>query len=553
VTQGLADNPTWWRDAVVYQVYIRSFADGTGDGVGDIAGIRSRLPYLRDLGVDAIWITPWYPSPMNDGGYDVADYRDIAAEFGTLASADTLIRESHAHGLRVIIDVVPNHTSHRHRWFASALAAGPGSPERDRYLFRPGRGPNGDLPPNNWRSLFGGPGWTRVTERDGSPGDWYLHLFDVTQPDLNWSNRDVRDEFVDVLRFWFDRGIDGFRIDVAHGLVKDPALPDLPYDEETGRPVESHAAGAHPFNDRDDLQEIYQEWRTVADTYNPPRVFVAEAWVDSPERLMRYVHSERLHLAFDFDYLQAPWSGPDLRATIDSSRRARSPVEASNSWVLSNHDVERHLTRYGRKQTGASLAEDPSADAADVDLVLGTRRARAAIMLTLALPGGAYVYQGEELGLPQVLDLPESALRDPIWKRSEHTRRGRDGCRVPIPWTVRGPSFGFGVNGSWLPQPPAWGDHSVQIQRDDPDSMLELYRRLLRMRRELPALGEGDLTWLSDVGPDVLAFSREPEFACVVNLGSVPIELPEHSRVLVTSVPLVDGQLPTDAAAWLAT
>ena len=553
MTQGLADNPTWWRDSVVYQVYIRSFADGTGDGVGDIAGIRSRLPYLRDLGVDAIWITPWYPSPMNDGGYDVADYRDIAAEFGTLASADTLIRESHAHGLRVIIDVVPNHTSHRHRWFASALAAGPGSPERDRYLFRPGRGPNGDFPPNNWRSLFGGPGWTRVTERDGSPGDWYLHLFDVTQPDLNWSNRDVRDEFIDVLRFWFDRGIDGFRIDVAHGLVKDPTLPDLHYDEETGRPVETHAAGAHPFNDRDDLQEIYQEWRAVADTYNPPRVFVAEAWVDSPERLKRYVHPERLHLAFDFDYLQAPWSGPDLRATIDSSRRARAPVGASNSWVLSNHDVERHLTRYGRKQTATNLTEDPSADPADVDLVLGTRRARAAIMLTLALPGGAYVYQGEELGLPQVLDLPESALRDPIWKRSEHTRRGRDGCRVPIPWTVRGPSFGFGVNGSWLPQPPAWGDHSVQVQRDDPDSMLELYRRLLRMRRELPALGDGDLTWLPDIGPDVLAFSREPEFACAVNLGSVPIELPEHSRVLVTSVPLVDGQLPTDAAAWLAT
>ncbi|HEY9376314.1 MAG TPA: glycoside hydrolase family 13 protein, partial [Jiangellaceae bacterium] len=428
MTQGFADNPTWWHDAVIYQVYIRSFADGTGDGTGDIAGIRTRLPYLRDLGVDAIWITPWYPSPMNDGGYDVADYRDIAPEFGTLASADALIRDSHAHGLRVIIDIVPNHTSHRHRWFPAALAAGPGSRERARYVFRPGRGPNGDLPPNNWRSGFGGPGWTRVAERDGSPGEWYLHLFDVTQPDLNWSNREVRDEFVDVLRFWFDRGVDGFRIDVAHGLVKDPALPDLDYDEN-GRPVASHAAGAHPFNDRDDLQEIYEEWRAVADTYDPPRVFVAEAWVDSPERLVRYVHQERLHLAFDFDYLQAPWSGPELRATIEASRRARASVGASNSWVLSNHDVERHLTRYGRKETSASLITEPSADPADVDLVLGTRRARAAIMLTLALPGGAYVYQGEELGLPQVLDLPESALQDPIWKRSGHTRRGRDGCR----------------------------------------------------------------------------------------------------------------------------
>jgi alpha-glucosidase len=552
VTQGLADNPTWWRDAVVYQVYIRSFADGTGDGVGDIAGIRSRLPYLRDLGVEAIWITPWYPSPMNDGGYDVADYRDIAPEFGTLASADALIRDSHAHGLRVLIDIVPNHTSHRHRWFASALAAGPGSPERARYLFRPGRGADGDLPPNNWRSMFGGPGWTRVTERDGSPGEWYLHLFDVTQPDLNWSNPEVRDEFLDVLRFWFDRGIDGLRIDVAHGLVKDPTLPDLHYDEN-GLPAGSHAAGAHPFNDRDDLQEIYQEWRSVANAYDPPRIFVAEAWVDSPERLKRYVHTERLHLAFDFDYLLAPWSGPELRATIDSSRQARTSVGAANSWVLSNHDIERHLTRYGRKQTAARLQIDPPADPAQVDLALGTRRARAAIMLTLALPGGAYVYQGEELGLPQVLDLPESALRDPIWKRSGHTRRGRDGCRVPIPWTVRGPSYGFGVNGSWLPQPPGWGEYSVQSQRDDPNSMLELYRRLLRLHRELPALGEGEMHWLSTAGADVLAFTREPEFACVVNLGAVPTDLPDHSRVLVTSIPLVDGQLPTDAAAWLAT
>jgi alpha-glucosidase len=553
VTQRSTHNPGWWRDAVIYQVYIRSFADGTGDGIGDIAGIRSRVPYLRDLGVDAIWITPWYPSPMNDGGYDVADYRDIAPEFGTLASADALIHDAHAHDLRIVIDIVPNHTSHRHRWFAAALAAGPGSPERERYVFRPGRGPNGELPPNNWRSGFGGPAWTRVTERDGTPGEWYLHVFDVTQPDLNWSNQEVRDELVSVLRFWFDRGVDGFRIDVAHGLVKDPALPDLDYDEVTGRPVASHAAGAHPFNDRDDLQEIYQEWRAVADTYDPPRIFVAEAWVDSPERLVRYVHPERLHLAFDFDYLQAPWSGPELRTTIESSRRARGTVGASNSWVLSNHDVERHLTRYGRKETRGNIAEEPPADPAQVDLALGTRRARAAIMLTLSLPGGAYVYQGDELGLPQVLDLPESVLQDPIWKRSQHTRRGRDGCRVPIPWTVRGPSHGFGVNGSWLPQPPGWGDYSVQAQRDDPESMLELYRRLLRRRRELPALGDGDMRWLSPVGSDVLAFSREPEFACVVNLGTVPADLPDHSRVLITSVPLVDGQLPTDAAAWLAT
>jgi alpha-glucosidase len=539
----------WWHEAVIYQVYIRSFADGTGDGVGDVAGIRSRLPYLRDLGVDAVWITPWYPSPMNDGGYDVADYRDIAPEFGTLAGADALIRDAHAQGLRVIIDIVPNHTSHRHRWFAAALANGPGSPERARYLFRPGRGPGGDLPPNNWRSLFGGPGWTRVTERDGSPGEWYLHLFDVTQPDLDWSNPEVREEFADVLRFWFDRGIDGFRIDVAHGLVKDPLLPDLVYPDDADR----YPPGQHPHNDRDGVHEIYREWRAVADAYEPDRIFVAEAWVDTPERLARYVRPGELHSAFDFAYLQAPWSGPELRETIDAARQHIGSVGAPNTWVLSSHDVERHRTRFGRKSTAGSILEDPPADPAQVDLALGARRARAAVMLTLALPGSAYLYQGEELGLPQVLDLPESALRDPIWKRSGHTRRGRDGCRVPIPWTVRGPSYGFGINGSWLPQPPGWAEHSVQAQRDDPSSMLELYRTLLRVRREHPALGAGDLQWLPSAGPDVLAFSREPEFACVVNIGPVPADLPDHSRVLITSVPLVDGQLPTDAAAWLAT
>ena len=240
-----------------------------------------------------------------------------------------------------------------------------------------------------------------MTERDGTPGEWYLHLFDVTQPDLDWSNRDVRDEFVDVLRFWFDRGIDGFRIDVAHGLVKDPALPDLVY-ADNGEPFAvGHPPGHHPYNDRDGLREIYREWRTVADSYDDDRIFVAEAWVDTPDRLAPYVSPGQLHSAFDFAYLQAPWSGPKLRAIIDSSRRTIGSVGAHNTWVLSNHDVERHLTRFGRKMTAGSLLEDPPADPAQVDLALGTRRARAAVMLTLALPGGAYLYQGEELGLPR--------------------------------------------------------------------------------------------------------------------------------------------------------
>ena len=541
----------WWRDAVTYQVYIRSFADGTGDGVGDIAGIRSRLPYLRDLGVDAVWVTPWYPSPMNDGGYDVADFRDISPEFGTLAGADALIRDAHAAGLRVLLDIVPNHTSHRHAWFAAALASAPGSRERARYIFRPGVGADGLLPPNDWLSVFGGPAWTRVTERDGSPGEWYLHLFDTTQPDLNWSDRDVHEEFLDVLRFWFDRGVDGFRIDVAHGLVKQTGLPDLGYEDE--HLLEPPRIEDHPFWDRDGVHDIYREWREVADAYDPARVFVAEAWVDAPDRLADYVRGDELHTAFNFDYLRAPWSEPELRATIDSTVQSIGVVGAPTTWVLSNHDVERHVTRYGRKVTSALVGVDRAADAGPVDVALGLRRARAAALLTLALPGGAYVYQGEELGLHEVLDLPESALRDPIWKRSRHTLRGRDGCRVPLPWTTRGPSYGFGVGRCWLPQPPGWGALSVQAERDDPGSMLELYRTALRMRRELPALGDGRLRWLSDPGSDVLAFAREPEFACAVNMGPTPVDLPDHSRVLLSSVPLADGLLPTDAAVWLAT
>ncbi len=541
----------WWRSAVIYQVYIRSFADGSGTGVGDIRGIRSRLPYLRDLGVDALWITPWYPSPMLDGGYDVADYRGIAPEFGTLADAEALIRAAHGHGLRVIIDIVPNHTSDRHIWFRQALQAGPGSRERARYVFRPGRGEHGELPPNNWKSTFGGPAWTRVTERDGSPGEWYLHLFDSSQPDLEWGNPEVREEFIDILRFWFDRGVDGMRIDVAHGMIKHPDMPDLPVGQE-GEVIVPASTEDHPHWDRSDIHEIYRELRKVADSYDPPRVFVAEAWVDSPERLANYVRPGGLHTAFNFDYLLAPWSAPELRQTIDQTLNVFDKVGAPATWVLSNHDVERHVTRYGRQVTSATVGPAPHDDPGPPDEALGVRRARAAALLMLALPGSAYIYQGEELALPEVLDLPEHALRDPIWERSGHTRRGRDGCRVPLPWTTYGPSYGFGVNGSWLPQPPGWGARSVQAQQSDPNSMLNLYKEALRLRRDRHALGLGPLEWLPGYGEEVLAFRRAPDFACVVNFDAAPVELPEHNRVQLTSVPLQDGLLPSDAAAWLA-
>jgi alpha-glucosidase len=546
-------SPDWWRTAVTYQLYIRSFADGDGDGLGDVAGIRSRLAYLAGLGVDALWINPWYPSPQADGGYDVADYRDVEPAFGSLPEAQLLIEEAHAAGLKVLLDIVPNHTSDEHPWFAAALASPPGSPERARYLFRPGRGDAGELPPNDWRSVFGGSAWTRTpATAPDEPGEWYLHLFDVKQPDLDWSNPEVKAEFEDVLRFWFDRGADGFRIDVAHGLAKDPLLPDLDLTEEERDVLLGHVFREnHPYWDRAEVQEIYEAWRRVAESYDPPRLFVAEAWVASSDRLAEYLRPGRLHTAFDFDFVRAPWLASRLRATAASSLAAHEAVGAPVMWVLSNHDITRHVTRYGRPQS--ARPDDPlhSLEPQDADILLGRRRARAAILLLLALPGGVYLYQGEELGLAEVEDLPEELLQDPTWERSGHRLRGRDGCRVPLPWTRSGPSFGFGSGPGWLPQPPSWGEESVEAQDDDPGSMLALYRSALRLRRSLTPLGDtgGALTWTGEED-DVLGFTREGGFVCMVNTGTVPVPLPP-GEVVLSSVPVEGNLLPGDAAAWL--
>ncbi|MET9395092.1 alpha-amylase family glycosyl hydrolase [Streptomyces sp. NPDC006624] len=539
----------WWRSAVIYQVYIRSFADGDGDGVGDIAGLRSRLPYLKSLGVDAIWINPWYKSPMADHGYDVADFRAIDPLFGTLADAERFIEEAHAHGLRVIPDIVPNHTSDQHAWFRAALAAGPGSPERERYVFRPGRGPDGSRPPNDWVSCFGGPAWTRLPD-----GDWYLHLFAPEQPDLNWQHPEVRAEFESVLRFWFARGVDGFRIDVAHGLIKHPELPDLPprRDPDDGRPWQ-HVD--HPHWDRDEVHEIYRSWRKVADEFPGDRSFVAEAWADTPERLAAYVRRDGLHTAFNFDFLMSGWDAKDLRSVIDHSLAMLGSVGAPATWVLSNHDVVRHPSRYGRRSARRWVANETYRPEGPLDLDLGTRRARAAALLMLALPGGAYVYQGEELGLPEVEDLPESVLQDPVWERSGHTERGRDGCRVPIPWSGDSAPYGFSPDGAhgtpWLPQPADWARLSVAAQTGDAASMLELYRTALRIRRDHEALGDGTMEW-QDAPDGVLAFTRSPGFLCVVNLSEEPYELPAHSGLLLASGPLKNGRLGPDQAVWLA-
>ncbi len=539
----------WWREAVVYQVVPRAFADGDGDGTGDIAGLRSRLGHLADLGVDAVWINPWYPSPMVDSGYDVADYRDVHPDLGTLEEAEALITDAHALGLRVLLDIVPNHTSSAHPWFRAALAGDAAA--RARYLFRPGRGDHGELPPNDWESCFRGPAWTRTTGPNGSPGDWYLHLFAPEQPDLDWTSAEVRAEFLDVLRFWFDRGVDGFRIDVAHGLAKAAGLPD--------------GAGAdrrtqeHPGWDQDEVHEVYRAWRALADTYDPPRVFVAEAWVARPERLPLYLRPDELHAAFEFDPLHAPWRAGPWRRVIERALATAAVTAAPSAWALTNHDVVRQVTRYARTQAeekGSNEWERARWPTEAPDLDAGRWRARAAVVMTLALPGMAYLYLGEELGLEEVEDIPSARRTDPIHSRSGGTDPGRDGSRVPLPWSGSAPPFGFSPPGAdpdpaaaWSLQPTGWARSSVSAQSGDPDSTLTLYRTLLALRRERLA-GAAPLVWL-EAPDDVIAFTRGG-VQCWVNLGTADVALPAGTTVLVASRPGTPRALPADTAVWLA-
>jgi alpha-glucosidase len=540
-----ATDPLWWRSAVIYQIYIRSFADGNGDGTGDLAGVRQHLNYLRDLGVDAIWFTPWYPSPLADGGYDVENYFGIHPSFGDLEQAEALIREALALGIRTIIDIVPNHISDQHPWFKSALASPPGSPERERFWFRPGRGKNGDEMPNHWVSNFQGDTWTRTTSPDGSPGEWYLHLFTPEQPDLNWNHPDVRKLHEDVLRFWFDRGVAGVRIDSAALLIKDPELPEVPAVVEPGQ---------HPNVDRDDVHDVYRSWRAIADSYPGSRVLVGEVWMPDTERFAKYLRSDEMHTAFNFDFMARPWDATQLRESIDSMLAAHAPVGAPSTWVLSNHDVTRPVTRYGREDTSFSFATKRFHT--PTNLALGMRRARAAALLSAALPGSLYVYQGDELGLPEVENIPVELLQDPMYFRSEGVDPGRDGCRVPIPWSGTEPPYGFepsnATRAPWLPQPEDWAPFTVEAEAGNTGSMLSLYRTALSIRRSHPALGDGAMTWI-DSAPGVLAFSRGLGFVSVTNLSDAPVELPSYTRLLLTSEPLEGGLLPTDSTAWLRT
>jgi len=536
--------------AVVYQVYLRSFRDGNGDGIGDLAGLTQSLAEIAAMGCEAIWLNPCYASPQRDHGYDISDYRSIEPAYGTLEDFDAMVAEAHRLGLRVLMDMVANHCSSQHVWFQEALAAGAGSAARERFLFRDGRGENGELAPGNWQSVFSGPAWTRITEADGSPGQWYLHSFDSDQPDLNWRNAEVRLDFEDILRFWFDRGVDGFRIDVAHGHIKAIDLPDHPGAED--------GTGGHNYAmwDQPEVHEIYRAWRAVADSYEEPKYFVGEIWVPTAESLANYLRPDELHQAFSFDLLVQPWHAERLRAAIDSGMRI---AKGSPAWTLANHDVHRTVTRYGQDQgLDASLPTDMIAAArrtGDVDVELGTRRARAASALLLALPGSVYLYQGEELGLLEALDLPDDARQDPIWLRSGGAELGRDGCRVPLPWSTEGANFGFSATEAapapWLPQPEWFASYVRDRQVDDVDSMLNLHRRLLQHRRELFAT-DAPLEWI-DAGSEVVAF-RRGDAACIVNVSertfAVPADWQVGELLVATDAATKRALLAPDSAAW---
>ncbi|WNM25617.1 glycoside hydrolase family 13 protein [Demequina capsici] len=549
VYRTIADSPAdWWRSAVIYQVYPRSFADADGDGVGDLPGITSRLDSLADLGVDAIWLSPFYRSPQHDAGYDVADFCDVDPLFGTLDDFDALCDSAHALGMRVVVDIVPNHTSSDHAWFQAALSAPPGSPERARYIFREGKGPDGALPPNDWQSVFGGPAWTRVTEPDGSPGQWYLHLFDITQPDLDWTQEQVRADLDDVLRFWLARGVDGFRVDVAHGLVKAPGLPDYTAEERAGAAIGDPATSS-PYFAQDGVHEIWRRWHKVVAAHGPDRILVAEAWVQPLARMALWVRPDEMQQAFNFAFLMTGWDVDEMRDIIDDSMSAFGDVGAPSTWVLSNHDVVRHATRL------SLTAPNPQGHGVGPgfpglpEVQHGVRRARAATLLMLALPGGAYLYQGEELGLPEVIDIPDSARQDPSWFRSNGERHGRDGCRVPIPWESDSPAYGFNTTGvTWLPQPSDWAPFARDAQRGHDGSTLELYRSALRLRAE-HGLGTGTFAW-SDSPAGTLAFDNGP-MRVVTNVSGAPLPLTAlDGEVLLASAPL-DQDVPADTTVWL--
>ncbi len=530
----------WWRSGVIYQIYPRSFADANGDGMGDLKGITQRLSHLKDLGVDAIWLSPFYRSPQKDAGYDVSDYVNVDPLFGTLDDFDEMVDQAHRLSLRVMIDLVPNHTSSEHEWFQKALQAAPGSKERTYYHFKDGRGENGELPPNNWQSMFGGPAWTRVED-----GQWYVHLFDSSQPDLNWENPVVREEFEAILRFWLDRGVDGFRVDQPHAMAKAEGLPDHPYVEEAGAGFIEGRANP-PMWFQDSVHDIFRDWRKILDSYPGDRAMCGEAYVLPLSFMALWVRPDEFHQTFNFRFLDAGWDREKLVAAIDESFEAFDGVGAPSTWVLNNHDVLRHASRFGGDYGRTTASDGVGPNNPQPDNVLGLRKARAATLFMLALPGASYLYQGEELGLPDHTTIADEHRQDPTFFRTNGQRVGRDGCRVPLPWEKGNASNGFNQTGKpWLPQPASYAALSRDQQVGKPDSTLTMYQAALKLRSELK-LGEGSFDWVSK--DEVLAY-QNGRIRVVHNFSTEPVKL--EGELLISSMPLAAGSLLPNDTAWV--
>ncbi|WP_040494617.1 alpha-amylase family glycosyl hydrolase [Ilumatobacter nonamiensis] len=564
----------WWQNAVVYQVYVRSFADSDGDGVGDLAGIRSRLDHLVELGIDAVWLNPCYPSPQFDHGYDVADYFGIHAEYGDLAAFDELLAAARDRGIKIMMDLVPNHCSSQHRWFVDALAAAPGSRERARFYFRDGR-PDGagdahGAPPNNWSAAFGGSAWTRPSADDSQ---WYLGTFTPHQPDFDHTNPDVQAMFAEVFEFWFDRGVEGFRVDAISPVGKHPELPDAPpVPEGTGM---LQVTWENPYTVfRPEGHDVWRQFRATIDTYmdaHPDRdlTMVAEAYMNGrPDLMAAFVNDEQFHQAFAFDLLLSPWDKTEMERAIGDTLDLMD-AGSTPTWTLNNHDVQRVVTRLGRDN-----ATDPStvtnnaleSVATSVDIAVGLRRARAMITLAMAMPGSIYLYMGEELGLPEVLDMPDDRRQDPVFITTNGERLGRDGCRVPLPWTDD-PSTNFGFSASpdasepWLPQPEWWGEVAVDVVDQQDDATLDLYRELIAARREL-AVPEGLGAMVLDLGDGLVAV-RRGKLIAVTNVTATPIALDsDHDEGIADAMPVfasepdelhTPGVIPPDSTIWFST
>jgi alpha-glucosidase len=540
-------NKDWWRQAVIYQIYPRSFKDFNGDGLGDIKGITSSIKYLESLSIDAIWLSPFYPSALADGGYDVDDYRDVDPKLGTLADFDEMLNELHKVGIRVFVDIVPNHSSNRHIWFKEAINSEPGSVTRNRYIFRDGKGINGELPPTNWISHFAPSAWSHESTQGGKSNQWYCHLFAPEQPDFNWDNSEVEEEFLTTLKFWADRGVDGFRIDVAHMMKKDLSEPlkDVP------EPVtlDSKVAGNEVLFDREEVHEVFKTWRKLFNQYNPPRVAVAEAWA-KPENVHRYASPDELGQAFNFDLLLADFDAQTYLEIVTRNISAAKKYGSSSTWVFSNHDQVRPATRYGLP-IGTDLVafKNSNGTSAPYDVKRGINASIAAQMFALALPGCTYIYQGEELGLPEALEIPEDQIQDPQYLRNHKIDKGRDGCRVPLPWSSDGPSFGFGSGGAHLPQPDFFGEFSVTAESGVENSPLEIFRKALALRKDL--ITSEELTWHETEESDLLHFSRPNGWHCLTNFGQSPVAMPAGLALIHSSQPILGGEIAGATTVWL--